>query len=195
MKRPIAALALLAATLLSSALMVPTVAATVTAAPLHGFSRDTNDELFGYYLPASEIKVGHFQLQAFAVGILDDLKKWEAGRERSAVYAPIMFQFTDLSSKMVKNEESGQMEHAETLRVLPSAYRLKGNTIAFAGSAKGLGTVTFAGKLDIKAIKALNAKNGTENAEAQSPGPVMTGDLTIAGKVYKNVAFSWFAGD
>jgi hypothetical protein len=173
--------------------------AALAAAPaLTGFSRDTNDELFGYYLPPDPphaVTVGHYQLQTFAIGILDDLKKWEAGKDRSADYAPVMFQFTDLSSAMVKNEESGQMEHSGTLRVLPTAYRIKGNTIAFVGSAREIGAVTFTGTIDVKAIKALNAKNGTDNAQAQSSGDVIKGDLTIAGKVYKNIGFSWFAGD
>lgn len=160
-----------------------------------GFSHDNKGELFGYYLPPDGTRTGHYLLHDFAIGPLDDIKKWESGKERLTTYAPLMFQFTDLSSKMVKNEESGEMEHSVEVRVLPSAYRIKGNTIAFAGASKEIGTVTFVGTLDLKEITRLNAVNGTDNAEAQSKGDVMKGDLTIAGKTYKNIGFSWFAGD
>src|ERR1700749_3951457 len=82
-----------------------------------GFSHDNKTELFGYFMPPDGTKVGHFVLHDFAIGQLDDMKKWEAGKERSDVYAPVMFQFTDLTSKMTKNEESGEMEHQD-VRVL-----------------------------------------------------------------------------
>jgi hypothetical protein len=160
-----------------------------------GFSHDNKSELFGYYLPPDGTKTGHYLLHDFAIGPLDDIKKWESGKDRMANYAPVMFQFTDVSSKLVKNEESGEMEHSEEVRVMPTAYRIKGNTIAFVGASKEIGTVTFTGTLDLKEITKLNTEAGTDSAEAQSKGDVMKGDLTIAGKLYKNIGFSWFAGE
>jgi hypothetical protein len=160
-----------------------------------GFSHDNKGDLFGYYLPPDGTKTGHYLLHDFAIGPLDDIKKWESAKERMPNYAPIMFQFTDLTSKMVKNQESGEMEHSEEVRVMPTAYRIKGNTIAFIGASKEIGTVTFVGTLDLKEITKLNAEAGTDSAEAQSKGDVMKGDLTIAGKTYKNIGFSWFAGE
>jgi len=158
------------------------------------FGHDNKAELFGYYLPPDGTKTGHYLLHDFAIGPLEDLK-WETGNDRMATYAPVMFQFTDLSSKLVKNEESGEMEHSNEVRVLPTAYRIKGNTIAFVGSSNAIGTVTFTGTFDIKTIAKLNGEAGTDNAEAQSKRDVMKGNLTIAGRPYKNIGFSWFGGD
>jgi hypothetical protein len=160
-----------------------------------GFSHDNKGELFGYYLPPDGTQIGHYELHDFAIGPFEDLKKWETGKKRMATYAPVMFQFTDLSSKLVKNEESGQMEHENEVRVLPSAYRIKGNTIAFVGSSKEMGAVTFVATMNLKEIGRLNAINGTENAQAQSSGDVMKGDLTVGGKTFKGIGFSWFAGE
>jgi hypothetical protein len=169
--------------------------AVLAATALTGFSHDNKGELFGYYLPPENTKIGHYVLHDFAIGPFEDLKKWETGKERMATYAPLMFQFTDLSSKLVKNEESGEMEHEGEVRVLPTAYRIKGNTIAFSGSSKEMGAVTFNGTLDIAAITKLNALNGTEDAQAQSKGDVMKGDLSVGGKTFKGIGFSWFAGE
>jgi hypothetical protein len=87
------------------------------------------------------------------------------------------------------------MEHENEVRVLPSAYRIKGNTIAFVGSSKEMGAVTFVATMNLKEIGRLNAINGTENAQAQSSGDVMKGDLTVGGKTFKGIGFSWFAGE
>ncbi len=102
-----------------------------------GFSHDNKSELFGYYLPPDGTKTGHYLLHDFAIGPLDDIKKWESGKDRMANYAPVMFQFTDVSSKLVKNEESGEMEHSEEVRVMPTAYRIKGNTDGVHRSQQG----------------------------------------------------------
>jgi hypothetical protein len=159
-----------------------------------GFSHDNRIELFGYFLPPDGTKTGHFVLHDFAIGQLDDMKKWESGKERSDAYAPVMFQFTDLTSKMIKNEESGEMEHQD-VRVLPSAYRIKGNTIAFIGASKEIGTVVFTGTLDTKRVIALNANVASADPKQLPEDGVMKGDLTIAGKTFKNMSFSWFGGD
>lgn len=159
-----------------------------------GFSHDNKTELFGYFLPPDGTKVGHFVLHDLAIGQLDDMKKWESGKDRSDVYAPVMFQFTDLTSKMTKNEESGEMEHQD-VRVLPSAYRIKGNSIAFIGASKEIGTVVFTGTLDTKRVIALNANVASENPKQLPDGGVLKGDLTIGGKAFRNMSFSWFGGD
>lgn len=161
---------------------------------LTGFSHDNKAELFGYFLPPDRTKIGHFVLHDFAIGQLDDMKKWESGKDRSDAYAPVMFQFTDLTSKLVKNEESGEMEHSD-VRVLPTAYRIKGNTIAFAGSSKGIGTVSFTGTLDTKRVVALNANVASADPKQLPEDGVMKGDLTIGTKTFKNMSFSWFGGD
>lgn len=183
---------------LVTALAVVLVAAGMALAadaPLKGFSRDGNDDLFGYYGTATPVKVGKFELDHMHIGMKEDLVKWEKGTERMDTYAPFMFQFTDLSSKMVKNEENGQMYHSNLPRVLPTAYRIKGNTIAFAGASKEVGAVSFTGTIDRKKIAKFNAAAGTDAAQPETGEAVIKGDLTVAGKVFKNIAFSWSGGD
>jgi hypothetical protein len=159
-----------------------------------GFSHDNTADLSGYYLPPRDTKVGHFVLHNIALGSADDLKKWEAGKDRMSTWAPVMLSFTDLTSKMVQNEESGEMEHAD-IRVLPTAYRINGRTVAFIGANKQLGTVVFTGTLDVKRAAALNANIQSENPKQLPEDHIMKGDLTVGGTSFKNVSFSWFSGD
>jgi hypothetical protein len=182
------------ATGLAAAVVVAGMALAADA-PLKGFSRDGNDDLFGYYMTSTPVKVGKMELDHLHIGMKEDLAKWEKGTERLDTYAPIMLQFTDTASKMVKNEENGQMYHANLPRVLPTAYRIQGNTIAWMGTSKEVGAVSFTGTIDRKKIATFNAKAGTEVGAGDTSAPVIKGDLTVAGKVFKNVAFSWSGGD
>jgi hypothetical protein len=159
-----------------------------------GFSHDNKTDVSGYYLPPAHTKVGHFELHAIALGAVDDLQKWETGKARMITWAPVMFTFTDLTSKMVQNEESGEMEHSD-VRVLPSAYRIKGNTVAFIGASKELGTVVFTGTFDVKRAAALNANIQSADPKQLPEDRIMKGDLTVGGTSFKNLAFSWFGGD
>ncbi|HUO88797.1 MAG TPA: hypothetical protein VMU08_06460 [Rhizomicrobium sp.] len=156
--------------------------------PLKGFSHDNKDDLFGYYFPSPEIRVGKFRLDQFGIGTLDELKTYESGRGRLPTYAPVMFTFEDTTSKQLTNELGGTY-HANEPRVLPTAYRIRGNTIAFAGSDRQIGVVTFSGTIDRAALKAAQATG------MESDKPVIRGDLTIAGKTFKGVGFRWFGGD
>ncbi len=183
-------------TIFAALAVVLGVSAVLAAdAPLKGFSRDGNDDLFGYYMASTPVKVGKMELDHLHIGMKEDLVKWEKGTERLATYAPIMFQFTDTSSKMVKNEENGQMYHANLPRVLPTAYRIAGNSIAWTGTSKEVGAVSFTGTIDRKKIAKFNAGAGSEAGPGDTSVPVIKGDLTIAGKVFKNVALSWSGGD
>ncbi|MBS0473143.1 MAG: hypothetical protein JSR60_18885 [Proteobacteria bacterium] len=158
-------------------------------APLKGFSHDNTQEIFGYYLPKAEIKSGKFRLDTFSIGTLDELKGWESGKDRMPTYAPVMFTFQDLMSKKLKNE-MGDTYYANEPRVLPTAYRIKGNTIVFSGSDKQVGVVTFMGTIDLKALKA-----ASDGGTLSTDKVIIKGDLTVAGKLYKGVEFTWFGGD
>jgi hypothetical protein len=100
-----------------------------------------------------------------------------------------MFSFQDTTSKQLTNENGGTYYQNEP-RVLPTAYRIKGNTIAFTGTDRQVGTVTFTGTIDIAGLKAAQAGNNLSTDKV-----IVKGDLTIAGKVFKGVSFTWFAGD
>ena len=174
-----------------AALAVSLVSITVALAadaPLKGFSHDNKDDLQGYYTPASEIRAGKFRLDNFGIGTLAELKTYESGRGRLPTYAPVMLSFEDTTSKQLTNELGGTY-YANEPRVLPTAYRIRGNTIAFAGTDRQLGAVTFTGMIDRAALKAAQATG------QESDRPVIRGDLTIAGKTFKGVSFRWFGGD
>lgn len=165
------------------------VVSAALAGPLKGFTHDNTQELFGYYMPKTEIRSGKFRLDTFSIGTLEELKAYESGKDRMATYAPVMFAFQDIASKPLKNE-MGDTYYANEPRVLPVAYRIKGNTIAFMGRDPQVGTVTFAGTIDLKALKAA-ADGGTLSTDKV----IIKGDLTVAGKLYKGVEFTWFGGD
>jgi hypothetical protein len=153
-----------------------------------GFSHDNRDDLSGYYFPSHEIRVGKFRLDQFGIGTTEELKAYESGRGQLATYAPVMFSFEDTTSKQLKNEMGGTY-YANEPRVLPAAYRIRGDSIVFAGTDRQLGRVTFTGTINRKALRAAQATG------AESDGPVIRGDLTIAGKAFKGVGFRWFGGD
>jgi len=179
---------------LAAAVLIAGIALAADA-PLKGFTRDGNDDLFGYYMSSTPVRVGKMELDHMHIGMKEDLVKWEKGIERLDTYAPIMFQFTDTGSKMVKNEENGQMYHQNLPRVLPTAYRIQGNTIAWTGTSKEVGAVSFTGTIDRKKIAKFNAGAGTEAGPGDTSAAVIKGDLTVAGKVFKNIALSWSGGD
>jgi hypothetical protein len=156
-------------------------------APLKGYSSDTSQNLFGYYMPpADSVRFGKYVLRNIALGEPADFRKYESGKNDVKTYAPLMLEFDDTSSQK-KQGEMGEY-YANAPRVLPSAYRIAGSSIAFAGTHRELGTVSFTGTLDRTAIKA--SQNG-----GSLEATVLTGDVTVGSKTIKQVKFTWFGGD
>lgn len=156
------------------------------AGDLHGFASEKTTNLFGYYMPVGEVRFGKFALNNLALGEPADFRKFESGGYKGTPYAPVMLEFDDRSSPK-KQGETGEY-YANAPRVLPSSYRVRGNSVTFIGNDKQLGVVTFAGTLDVAAVKA--AQNG-----GRLEKPVLKGDLTVGTKTTKNVTFTWFGGD
>jgi hypothetical protein len=159
------------------------------AAPTPGFTHDKGADLFGYYLPAKELKVGNWRLTMLSIGGEDDFARWEAGQQRIATYAPVMLEFEDVTSPTVTNE-MGQTVHKVTTRVLPTSYAVSGGKLAFAGQDAKLGPVGFAGVIDLAALKAAKAQgpNG-------GPATILKGDLKVGSTEFKGFEFTWFGGD
>jgi hypothetical protein len=165
------------------------VSAAAFAAGTPPFRHDNTAEIFGYYMPKTEIRVGKFRLDTLSIGTLDDMKKYESGKERLPTYAPVMFVFQDVTSKKLKNE-MGDTYYANEPRVLPTSYRIRNSTITFSGTDKQVGAVSFSGTIDIKALNAVRDQGLLDTDKV-----IVTGDLTVAGKVFKGVKFRWFGGD
>src|SRR6185295_3541870 len=123
-------------------------------APLTGFLSDKANDLFGYYMPLREIKVGKFKLDHLALATPDDFRSYEAGKDRLPTFAPVMLVFSDITSRQLTNE-LGQPYFENAPRALPTAYRVSGGAITFVGGDKQVGPVTFTGKLDLAALKAV----------------------------------------
>jgi hypothetical protein len=158
-------------------------------APMTGFVSDKANDLFGYYLPLHEIRVGKFKLDHLALATPDEFRSYEAAKDRRPTFAPVMLAFSDITSRQLTNE-LGQPYFENAPRALPTAYRVNGGTITFVGGNKQVGPVTFSGTLDLAALKAVQNMQPSDSTKS-----VLKGDLTIAGKTFKGVTFGWFGGD
>jgi hypothetical protein len=87
---------------------------------LGGTSHETGLDPFGYYLPATDIRIGDLALSHIHIGGEGDLSAYEAGERVSPVYAPFMMQFDDMTSAEGVNE-LGQTYREVSFRVLPAA--------------------------------------------------------------------------
>lgn len=167
----------------------PAAPATPPAAPaLSGFSHEKGADLFGYYLPKEEIKVGNWQLTHLHLGGEDELVAWEGGT-RTTTYAPVMVEFEDVTSPMVANEMGGE-NRSVTVRVLASAYKVSTSEVQFVGADPAVGEVHLDGKLAGGEL-AKPKKDGPSGNEA----PVLIGSLQVGAAAFPNAAFTWFGGD
>lgn len=168
----------------------PAAAPVQPAAPpaLSGFSHVKGEDLFGYYLPSQEVKVGAYTLQNLSILPEEDFVKWEAG-ERTATFSPVMLDFADESSQQGENE-LGQPNYTRTIRVLARAYKVGGGDFRFVGVDPVLGDIEIDGTFDMTKLKAIQAQgpNGSDD-------PVLMTGTRIGAQVFKTLSFSWFGGD
>lgn len=165
----------------------PAAAPAVPAPAAGGFSHVKGEDVFGYYIPNTEVKVGNWRLENISFGPEEDFVAWEGGA-RSEPYGPIMFDFVDVTSANGENE-MGQTTYAKTIRVLPTSYKIGGGDLRFTGKDAALGVVQLDGTIDMAALK---------RARAAGPGAqetVLRTGLMIGQTPFKNLSFSWFGGD
>lgn len=163
----------------------PAPAAAAPAA-ITGFAHPAGADLFGYYMPSTDIQVGNFKLTHLHMGSEQEFAEWERGT-RSGTYAPVMLVFEDVTSPMT-NTELGETRSV-TERALADAYQVTATDVNFVDVHPRLGRITFTGKLD--GADLASAKGET----AQTNPVVLTGTLTIGDKSFPNVQFTWFGGD
>lgn len=167
-----------------------TIAAPPPPAPgvLDGFAHQADADLFGYYFPVTEVRVGRHVLSHLFIGSEAEFRAWEAPRRASDAFAPVMFQFDDTGSPLVGNELGGE-GYTVTERVAPEAYAVAVGLMRFAGRHPVLGEVTFDGRLDGEAVAAAKA------GRRASDGAVLTGTLVVGGRTFEGQSFRWYAGD
>jgi hypothetical protein len=149
------------------------------------FSHSISSDLSGYYLPASEVRIGKWSFDHVFVGQAPEFQAWEGG-SRSGTFGPVMLQFDDVTSPMVQTE-IGEARSI-TARVLPTAYSVTDNRITFEGRSAELGAVRFEGAIDPGALATARRNLGDE-------GVVVTGRLTVGDAAAQNVQLRWWAGD
>lgn len=158
----------------------PSAPATATA-----FGHSMSSDLSGYYMPASEVRIGKWSFDHVFVGQAQDFEAWEGGT-RSGTFGPVMLQFDDVTSPMVETE-IGEARSI-TARVLPTAYSVTDDRITFQGRSAELGAVRFEGALDSGALATARRNLGDE-------GVVVTGQLTVGDAAAQNVQLRWWGGD
>lgn len=162
--------------------------AAPTLAPVEGFAHQAGADLFGYYLPASEVRIDNLKLSHFYIGDAERFEAWEAvSGAGSPNFAPVMFQFDDLSSETIANDLGGQTPSV-VLRVLPSGYGVSDGVVRFAGADPTLGPVTFEGVFLRPAFERVHSGGPVDEL-------VLRGTLTIGEHIYEGQAFTWHGGD
>lgn len=173
---------------LAEAAAGPTEAAV--APGLTGFEHKAGEDLFGYYMPTQAVQVGDYRLDHIHIGDAAAFSAWEAG-DRTETYAPVMLEFSDVTSPKMTNE-LGQEYHANTIRLLPTAYKLGEGDFRFVGSHPDIGLVVIDGMLDLDQLAAERASNGLPETEAAA---LLRTSAQIGPEAYRNLSFYWFGGD
>lgn len=156
-----------------------------TESPATGFTHGMSTDLSGYFMPLTEVRVTKWSFDHIFMGQTADFVAWEAGT-RSATFAPVMLQFDDVTSPMVRNE-IGEV-HSITARVLPTSYAVTDTAITFEGRSPELGAVRFEGRLDPGALATSRRNLGDE-------GVVVTGSLKVGNAPAQPVRLRWWMGD
>lgn len=165
----------------------PAVETPAPASAVTGFSHVKGEDLFGFYIPNTEVKVGTWKLDNIAIMDEAEFTQWEAGNT-AGPSGPIMFEFSDTSSATSENE-MGQTVYAKRTRILPTSYKIGGGNIQVTGTDVTLGQVRLDGTIDVAALK---------RARTTGPGAqetVLRTSLTIGSAPFKNLSFNWFGGD
>ena len=163
----------------------PTDAPSAPPAGATAFSYASTGDLSGYYMPASEVRLGKWSFDHIFVGQAAEFRAWTQG-DRSATFAPVMLQFEDATSPMVQTE-LGETRSVSA-RVLPTRYAVSDERIEFEGTSAELGRVAFEGRLDPGALATSRRNLGDE-------GVVVTGTLTAGGETVRDVRLRWWMGD
>lgn len=152
-----------------------------------GFTKPKGDDQFGYYLPATEVKVGNYKLSDLHIAGQQGFGDWERG-ERTRTYAPVMLTFVDITSPARKNA-LGNTVYSVQLKVLPTAYAVTDDRVRLVGNHPKLGDVRLDVKIDPAALKTSKASKGKDGAT------VATGAIQVGTTPFSAVSFTWRGGD
>jgi len=161
----------------------PATAAETAAAPAtdtavqttaSAFSHAQTQDLFGYYMPETEVGADGFSLIHLHIGGMSEFRDWEAGR-RMATYAPVMMEF------LLPGETSE--------RVLPDSYSVTDRRVRMTGAHPEYGRVTLDAGFEGPALTTARSELGDADA------PTLVGTITIGDRTYSGVRFLYSPGD
>ncbi|MDI1326762.1 MAG: hypothetical protein PSV23_08160 [Brevundimonas sp.] len=163
----------------------PAGAPAVPAPAASASSYAVTSDVSGYYMPASEVRIGKWAFDHIFVGQAFEFEAWK-GADSGTTFAPVMLQFNDATSPMVETE-LGEARSV-TARVLPTRYAVSDDRIEFEGTSTELGPVRFEGRINQGALATSRRNLGDE-------GVVVTGTLTAGGQTVRDLRLRWWMGD
>lgn len=166
---------------------VPAVAADPAVT---GFVHAKGADLFGYYYPTREVKVGNYKLDHLHIAGEMGFGEWEGGA-RTKTFGPVMLEFVDVTSPTRTNALGAQV-YSVTLRVLPTAYLVEPGRIRFVGTEPHLGEVRLDLALDAAALT--RARNNANSANTPQE-VVLKGGLQVGTNPFADLGWNWFGGD
>jgi|SRR6185295_1100135 len=147
------------------------------------YAADGPIDITGFYLPAGNpLIIGRYKLDGIFIDSAQNFRLYEQERRHSRTRAPITVSFSEFVPA-----EGDKTDDAPY--VLARSFHVDNESIDFDGYDPKLGRVTFRGKLDSAAVRAVAPDS------PESDGSVLKGDLTVGGKLYRGVEFYWFSGD
>lgn len=151
------------------------------AAPGPVYVHEAGLDVFGYYIPTSDLVFNGWALNHVFVGDSMMFDEFKAGGEMPDE-APVWAEFWDTSSEIMTNE-MGQQYASVSRRVRASSYAIESGRFDFTGSDDVVGDVMISGMIH---LDRLNDPSGP---------PAFTGGMEVGGERIRNASMLHYLGD
>ncbi|MCF8878347.1 hypothetical protein L5876_00780 [Hyphobacterium sp. SN044] len=141
-------------------------------------------ELFGYYLPDTDVGIGDIRLDHIAIGMDWEFEEFFAGQPEN--YQPFVMAFDDVSSPTGIGE-LGNTYYEVSYAVFPENFLITDEALTFSGTHEVIGAYSFEGTFNAQQVEAFHEGLPAEGA--------LTGTLRIGDDVFENVSFQGWLGD
>jgi len=141
-------------------------------------------ELFGYYIPDTDVGSGDIRLDHISVGMDWEFEEFFAGQPDR--YQPLVMAFDDVSSPTGVGE-LGNTYYEVSYAVFPENFLITDSAMTFSGTHEVIGTYSFEGTFNAAQVEAFHQGFPAEGA--------LTGTLRIGDEVFENVSFQGWMGD
>lgn len=141
-------------------------------------------ELFGYYLPDTDVGTGDIRLDHISIGMDWEFEEFFAGEPDR--YQPLVMAFDDVSSPTGIGE-LGNTYYEVSYAVFPQNFLITDLELTFSGIHEAIGAYSFEGTFNPQQVEAFHQGFPAEGA--------LTGTLRIGDEVFENVSFQGWMGD